>query len=341
MTIRVSTLKNGEVRLRVMTIRHSTLLVSWYQGVYHKNSAVIGKTDWNTAAEDTHCEKKDNHSVINTLFDIDKVRRCTALAVRNKKLWEEYSGMSNKKNLLIYAHYYIPDTASTGQILRELAEGMLDKFNITVICVVPSYLGMDWQTTNFIVLMVFLPEARTKAADGWRIWLLRGGCVRRKHSIGRRSLSEVNTPARLSGQTPWQEIHPTDLYILRFQKADFYENERRSQHCRKQAAPNTCQPVFLLESCFLSMLQSGETTLWNSLIRLLPFCRLSLLPSARALAFGALWTSWRVTATTTLRQMLMCHKVTHKKLIDNSPLFRKNFKVEFHGSHTNCVASFA
>lgn len=49
--------------------------------------------------------------------------------------------MSNKKNLLIYAHYYIPDTASTGQILRELAEGMLDKFNITIICVVPSYLG--------------------------------------------------------------------------------------------------------------------------------------------------------------------------------------------------------
>lgn len=46
-----------------------------------------------------------------------------------------------KKNLLIYAHYYIPDTASTGQILRELAEGLLDKFDITVICVVPSYLG--------------------------------------------------------------------------------------------------------------------------------------------------------------------------------------------------------
>lgn len=46
-----------------------------------------------------------------------------------------------KKKLLIYAHYYIPDTASTGQILCELAEGMLDKFDITVICVVPSYLG--------------------------------------------------------------------------------------------------------------------------------------------------------------------------------------------------------
>lgn len=47
----------------------------------------------------------------------------------------------DKKKLLIYAHYYIPDTASTGQILRELAEGMSDKFDITVICVVPSYLG--------------------------------------------------------------------------------------------------------------------------------------------------------------------------------------------------------
>lgn len=48
---------------------------------------------------------------------------------------------TNKKNLLIYAHYYYPDAASTGQLLQELAEGMLDAFNITVICVVPSYLG--------------------------------------------------------------------------------------------------------------------------------------------------------------------------------------------------------
>lgn len=49
--------------------------------------------------------------------------------------------VDDKKQLLIYAHYYIPDMASTGQILRELSEGMLDKFDITVICVVPSYLG--------------------------------------------------------------------------------------------------------------------------------------------------------------------------------------------------------
>lgn len=46
-----------------------------------------------------------------------------------------------KEKLLIYAHYYIPDVASTGQILKELAEGMLDVFDITVICVVPSYTG--------------------------------------------------------------------------------------------------------------------------------------------------------------------------------------------------------
>lgn len=53
----------------------------------------------------------------------------------------EKTRMSDKKRLLIYAHYYIPDVASTGQILRELAEGMKDKFDITVICVVPSYEG--------------------------------------------------------------------------------------------------------------------------------------------------------------------------------------------------------
>lgn len=47
-----------------------------------------------------------------------------------------------KKKLLIYAHYYYPDVASTGQILKELAEGMLEVFDITVICVVPSYAGI-------------------------------------------------------------------------------------------------------------------------------------------------------------------------------------------------------
>ena len=49
--------------------------------------------------------------------------------------------MGEKKRILIFAHYYAPDTASTGQILKDQAEGMLDEFDVTVICVVPSYGG--------------------------------------------------------------------------------------------------------------------------------------------------------------------------------------------------------
>ena len=44
---------------------------------------------------------------------------------------------------------------------------------------------------------------------------------------------------------------------------------------------------------------------------------------ALVLVSGVSSTCWKVTATTTLAQILMCHKVTHKKLIDNSPLFRE------------------
>ena len=50
--------------------------------------------------------------------------------------------MVTKKKLLIYAHYYTPDVAATGQILQEMAEGLLDTFDITVICTVPSYTGV-------------------------------------------------------------------------------------------------------------------------------------------------------------------------------------------------------
>lgn len=48
----------------------------------------------------------------------------------------------SKKKILIFAHYYAPDTASTGQILQDQAEGTLDEFDVTVICVVPSYGGV-------------------------------------------------------------------------------------------------------------------------------------------------------------------------------------------------------
>lgn len=46
-----------------------------------------------------------------------------------------------KKKILIYAHYYAPDVASTGQILQDMAEGMTSEFDVTVICTVPSYEG--------------------------------------------------------------------------------------------------------------------------------------------------------------------------------------------------------
>ena len=47
-----------------------------------------------------------------------------------------------KKRILIFAHYYYPDVASTGQLLQDLAESMTDEFEVTVICVVPSYGGI-------------------------------------------------------------------------------------------------------------------------------------------------------------------------------------------------------
>lgn len=72
-----------------------------------------------------------------------------------------------KPHLLIYAHYY--DTAATAQLLRDLAEGMLDSFWVTVICAVPSYLGTieeKWKTQKYYrekingvnVLRVAVPE---------------------------------------------------------------------------------------------------------------------------------------------------------------------------------------
>ncbi|KEZ85808.1 glycosyl transferase family 1 [Clostridium sulfidigenes] len=46
-----------------------------------------------------------------------------------------------KKKILVYAHYFYPDVASTGQILTELCEGLEEDFEIVVICAVPSYSG--------------------------------------------------------------------------------------------------------------------------------------------------------------------------------------------------------
>ncbi len=59
---------------------------------------------------------------------------------------------TEKKKLLIYAHYYVPDVAATAQILRELAEGLRDRLDVTVICTVPSYdghVGEEYRTKQF------------------------------------------------------------------------------------------------------------------------------------------------------------------------------------------------
>ncbi len=61
-------------------------------------------------------------------------------SIKDAFVWKKYRE-DNKKNLLVYAHYYYPDVASTGQILTELAEGLQESFHTTVICTVPSYTG--------------------------------------------------------------------------------------------------------------------------------------------------------------------------------------------------------
>ena len=74
--------------MKAMTIRLNTLLVSWYEGVYLKDSVGVKMMTcpWQVYIKDSvvvgnvddHCEKNDNYSAIdhlawmmNTLFDID------------------------------------------------------------------------------------------------------------------------------------------------------------------------------------------------------------------------------------------------------------------------------
>lgn len=84
-----------------------------------------------------------------------------------------------KKKILIFAHYYHPDVASTGQILKDQAEGMLKEFDVTVVCTVPSYGGTiedKYKTRKFYhedingvkVIRVRVPEF-TKASKKSRI----------------------------------------------------------------------------------------------------------------------------------------------------------------------------
>ncbi len=124
--------------------------------------------------------------------------------------------MEQRKKLLIYAHYYIPDTASTGQLLRELAEGMLDVFDITVICVVPSYLGTieeKYKTQKYYeeningvkVLRIRVPEfSKTKKLS--RIKNILGyfwGAVKATFKVRKDGLCFGNFPASYFRRTSW------------------------------------------------------------------------------------------------------------------------------------------
>jgi hypothetical protein len=110
-----------------------------------------------------------------------KLKVCTSMGriYLNEPKYFHKGEKNIKKDLLIYAHYYYPDVASTGQILKELAEGMLEAFNITVICVVPSYEGTiasEYKTKKYYfeningvkVIRVRVPEFK-KASKKSRI----------------------------------------------------------------------------------------------------------------------------------------------------------------------------
>ncbi len=72
---------------------------------------------------------------------MSKLPDTVASLMNTRNKYKRNGDITVKKKLLIYAHYYAPDVASTGQILQDQAEGMKDEFDVTVICTVPSYTG--------------------------------------------------------------------------------------------------------------------------------------------------------------------------------------------------------
>lgn len=94
---------------------------------------------WSSGEDSFKCKNKLTikkplgHAPVNTAKFLFK-------CIPDAFLWQKKLP-GDKKDLLIYAHYYYPDVASTGQILTELAEGLNDTFHTTVICTVPSYTG--------------------------------------------------------------------------------------------------------------------------------------------------------------------------------------------------------
>lgn len=132
--------------------------------------------------------------------------------VENKKMRKGVIA-SNKPRLLIYAHYYYPDVASTGQILTELAEGLSSTFEVTVISVVPSYNGMiddkykiyryyQQNVRGVQVVRVRVPEfAKTSKIS--RVWNIMGYFIRARrvtNKIGKQDIVfSISQPPILGG----------------------------------------------------------------------------------------------------------------------------------------------
>jgi hypothetical protein len=102
------------------------------------------------------------------------------------------------------------------------------------------------------------------------------------------------------------------------------KHNRKFERRSRNRQPHTAASSFRL--CGFHRKNHKETIpahkIWISSIAQSMFCRPSSLPSELALASGASSTCWKVTEMIIRGLMLMCHKVTHKNLIDSSPLFR-------------------
>ena len=97
------------------------------------------------------------------------------------------------------------------------------------------------------------------------------------------------------------------------------------RYTSKPTPAAVCGFIMQLQVCTdgLQLSFIKEKRLWNSLTLLSKFFRLWLSLWVPVSACGVPSTCWKVTVTTTPAPMLMCDKVTHKKLIDSNLLFRK------------------
>ena len=104
------------------------------------------------------------------------------------------------------------------------------------------------------------------------------------------------------------------------------------RYTSKPTPAAVCGFIMQLQVCTdgLQLSFIKEKRLWNSLTLLSKFFRLWLSLWVPVSACGVPSICWKVMVTITPAPMLMCHKVTHKNLIDSSPLFR------YYLTHTPC-----